>query len=136
MDKFIVRFSILILNAYMMIVLIFALNGVDISEYDYIFTDSLMIGLVLTTLVHVQGKYHCKWIRFLCYNLMIVPLFNYFDCKYSIFKSAECYIYSICGILLFAVILTIILAINHFRKVRKLKKQQHEFRQRNKGQNR
>lgn len=132
MDKFIVRFSILALNAYMIIVLIFALNGIDISEYDYIFTNSFMFGLVLTTLVHVQGKYHCKWIRALCYNLMIVPLFNYFDYKYSIFESAECYIYVVCGVVLFAVILTLILAINHFRKVSrilKLKRQQHESRQ-------
>lgn len=92
MDKFIVRFSVLALNVYMIVALAYAINGIDISEYDYIFTDSLIIGIVLTTLVHVQGRYHCKWIRALCYNLNIVPSINFIDCKYPLFETAEGYI--------------------------------------------
>lgn len=60
MDKFIVRFAILVLNAYMIFVFAFALNGIDISEYDFLFTDSVLFGIVLTALVHAQGRYHCK----------------------------------------------------------------------------
>lgn len=61
MDKFVVRFCIFGLNTYMLIVLIYALNGVDISEYDYLFTNSLLFGVLLTVLSHTQGKYHCRW---------------------------------------------------------------------------
>lgn len=132
MDKFIVRFSILALNAYILIVLIYAFNGIDISIYDYIFTDSILFGVVLTSLVHAQGKYHCKWIRALCYNLILVPLINFVDCKYNLFGNVELLIYSYCSIILFSIFITIILAINHFRKVSKvlkLKRQQHESRQ-------
>lgn len=134
MDRFIVRFSILALNAYMVVVLAYAFNGVDISEYDYLFTDSALFGIVLTTLVHVQGKYHCKWIRALCYNLIAVPIINFIDCQWNIFGTAEMLIITYCGLLLLSVITTIILAINHFRKVRKVLKnryQEYEFRPRN-----
>lgn len=134
MDRFIVRFSILALNAYMVVVLAYAFNGVDISEYDYLFTDSALFGIVLTTLVHVQGKYHCKWIRALCYNLIAVPIINFIDCQWNIFGTAEMLIITYCGLLLLSVIATIILAINHFRKVRKVLKnryQEYELRPRN-----
>lgn len=134
MDRFIVRFSILALNAYMVVVLAYAFNGVDISEYDYLFTDSALFGIVLTTLVHVQGKYHCKWIRALCYNLIAVPIINFIDCQWNIFGTAEMLIITYCGLLLLNVIATIILAINHFRKVRKVLKnryQEYELRPRN-----
>lgn len=126
MDKFIVRFSILALNAYIIIVLSYAFNGIDISEYDYIFTDSVLFGIVLTTLVHVQGKYHCKWIRALCYNLIAVPTINFLDYKYNVFGTAENLIITYCSLLLLSIITTIILAINHFRKVKKLKKSRYK----------
>lgn len=122
MDKFVVRFTILALNAYMIFVFSFALNGVDMSEYDFIFTDSLLFGILLTVLVHVQGKYHCKWIRALCYNLVAVPIINFVDCKYPFFNTVEGYIYFASAIMSISVISTIILAILHFRRVRRIKK--------------
>lgn len=134
MDKFIVRFSVLALNVYMIVALAYAMNGVDISEYDYIFTDSSLIGIVLTTLVHVQGRYHCKWIRALCYNLILVPSINFIDCKYPLFETAEGYVYFVTSVISISIIATIILAINHFRKVRKVLKNryiEYELRPRN-----
>lgn len=126
MDKFIVRFSAIVLTLYMIIVTCFAFNGVDISEYDYIFTDSFIIGLVLTTLCHSQGRYHCVWMRAMCYNLMFIPIINFIDCKYTLFENVENYIYLICISLSITVIATFILAINHFRKVKKLKKSRYK----------
>lgn len=122
MDKFIVRFSILALNAYMLIVLAFAFNGVDISAYDYIFTDSVLFGIVLTTLSHVQGKYHCKWIRALCYDLIAIPTINFIDAKFYLFTEIEYCIYAYCIIIGLSILITIYLAINHFRKVKRLKR--------------
>lgn len=129
MDKFIVRFSILVLNLYIIIVLAYAFNGIDISVYDYIFTDSILFGIVLTTLVHVQGKYHCKWIRALCYNLIAVPSINFIDSKYGLFGTIEMLIYTYCSLLLISIVVTLILAINHFRRVRKLNKQKQTLRE-------
>ena len=122
MDKFIVRFTVLALNAYMILVFILALNGIDISEYDFIFTNSVLFGIVLTVLSHSQGKYHCKWIRALCYNLIFVPTINFIDCKYPLFNTIEEYIYFVSSIIGISSIATIILAILHFRRVRRIKK--------------
>lgn len=131
MDKFIVRLSSVILTVYMIVATLFALNGIDISEYDFIFTNSFIIGLVLTVLCHSQGKYHCVWMRAMCYNLMFIPIVNFIDSKYPLFETIEGYIYLICISLSITVLSTLILAINHFRKVSrilKLKRQQHESR--------
>ena len=138
MDKFIVRFSILALNIYIFIVLLFAFNGIDISSYDYIFTNSLLFGVVLTTLVHAQGRYLCKWIRFMCYDLMIIPSINFIDAKYYIFVNAEDCIYLYCSIVSISVLITLFLAIRHFIKVQKLKSNKrrlYENRRRNEREN-
>lgn len=120
MDKFIVRLAIFVLNIYMSIVVVFALNGIDISEYDYLFTNSLMSGIVLTTLVHAQGRYHCVWARVLCYNLILTPLINYFDAQFSLFQTVESCIYTYVTTMAITILATIYLAIRHFRKVRKV----------------
>lgn len=122
MDKFLVRFTILALNVYMVIATVYAFNGIDISEYDYLFTDSFMFGALLTALCHAQGKYHCVWMRALCYNLMFIPLINFIDSQIVLFETIEQCIYTLCTIFAINISATIILAINHFRKVRKVLK--------------
>ena len=127
MDKFLVRFSILSLNAYIIVVLIFAFNGIDISIYDFFFSSTILFGILLTSLVHSQGKYHCKWIRALSYNTIFCPSVTYIDRVYDIFPEAIYYIYTICGTMVIVIAFTLILAINHFRRVRKvLKKNRYE----------
>lgn len=126
MDKFIVRLSAIVLTLYMIFVVVLAFNGIDISEYDYLFTDSFIIGVVLTTLCHTQGRYHCIWMRAMCYNLTIIPLINFIDCKYPLFENAEDYVYFIGACLTLTVLSTFILAINHFRKVRKITKSRYK----------
>lgn len=120
MDRFIVRLSILALNVYMIVVTILAYNGIDISYLDYIFTDSVLFGIVLTTLCHTQGRYHCVWMRALCYNLIVIPLLNFIDYQYVLFDTAEHLIYAIGFLISINILATIILAINHFRRVRKV----------------
>lgn len=132
MDKFIIRIFAILANLYIPIVLYYAMNGIDISEYDYIFSSTLSLGVVLTVISHSQGKYHCKWIRALCYNIIAIPSLNFLDAKFLIFEDAIVYVYTISIIWSISIFITIILAINHFRKVSKvlkLKRQQHESRQ-------
>lgn len=136
MDKFIVRFSILALNAYILVVIKFASKGIDISVYDFIFTDSVLFGIVLTVLCHTQGQYHCVWMRALCYNLIFIPSVNYINAKYYIFNSEDEYIDFIYKSMYVSIVFTIILAINHFLKVIKLKKKRNNYgiEQRRKGE--
>lgn len=127
MDKFIVRASAILINAYIPLVLVFAINGIDISVYDYMFSSNIMFGIVLSVLSHAQGKYHCKWIRGLCYNSVAVPSVCYIDASCNLFSDAMIFIYTIATVWCVGVLTTIILAINHFRRVRKvLNKQRHE----------
>lgn len=122
MDRFIVRFSILALNAYIMIVLIFAFNGIDVSIYDFFFSSTILFGILLTTLVHSQGRYHCKWIRALSYNTIFCPAVSYIDRAYCIFPESIYYIYTICCAMIIAILITIVLSVNHFRRVRAVTK--------------
>lgn len=120
MDKFIVRLITIIVNLYVVVVLLFALQGIDISNNDYLFSNTLPLGLLLTVLAHSQGKYHCKWIRGLCYNCISMPLFCYIDSKYILFENAIEYVYAIAILWSIGVLYTITLSIFHFRKVRKV----------------
>lgn len=133
MDKFIVRITVLLTNIYIPIVLLFAVNGIDISNYDYLFSCSFMLGVLVTTLAHSQGKYHCKWIRGLCYNSVVLPIFNFTDSRYNLFDDVYVYIITVSSIWSLFVLYTLILAINHFRKVRRIIKQKeyYEIRRRN-----
>lgn len=121
MDKFIVRASVIVLNLHIFSSLILALNGIDNSDYDILFSNSLLFGIVLTVLCHSQGKYHCKWIRLLCYNLILVPLINFIDVKIGIFQDARCCIYTYAAFGIISVAITVYLAIKHFRRVNKVK---------------
>lgn len=137
MDKFIVRFSAISVNLYIPIVLVYAYNGIDISNYDYIFSSSILFGLVLTILSHSQGKYHCKWIRALCYNSAITPTISFIDSQYTLFEDEITYIYLISTLWSVSAIITLILAIRHFYKVQKLKtdkNKSYEDRRRNDGE--
>lgn len=120
MDRFLVRILPIILNLYIVVIAIFAWNGIDISIYDYWLSCPVMLGLLLTVLSHSQGKYHCKWIRVLCYNLIFIPLVSYIDSVHPIFYEAEDMIIFLSADLSVAILSTIILAINHFRRVRKV----------------
>lgn len=129
MDKFIVRISAILTNLYIPIVLVYALNGVDISDFDYLFSSSFLLGIVLTTLSHTQGKYHCKWMRALCYNATAVPTVGFIDSQWCMFEDAMVFIYLISIMWVITIISTIILAINHFRRARKLNKQKQTLRE-------
>lgn len=127
MDRFLVRILPIVLNLYIIVVTSFAWNGIDISIYDYWLSCPIMMGLLLTVLSHSQGKYHCKWIRALCYNLIFVPFASYIDSVNPIFYEAEDMIVFLCADMFITIIATIVLAIQHFRSVRKvLKKNRYE----------
>lgn len=118
MDKFLVRIIALVVNIYIPISLVFAVNGILITEYDYLFSDTLPLGILLTVLVHTQGRYHCKWIRALCYNSIATPAVCFADAQFSLIESPILFIYIIALLWSLSVITTIVFAISHFVKVR------------------
>lgn len=133
MDKAIIRITAIAVNLYIPIALYFAWNGIDIKNYDHIFSSSIMLGLVLVVLSHSQGRYHCKWMRGLCYNSLAVPSVGFIDSQYIIFEDAMTYIYVISFMWASAVIYTICMAVYHFRKVKTLNKKRNGIHQVNLG---
>lgn len=120
MDKFLVRLLPIILNLYVIVAISFAWAGYDISIYDYWFSCPVTMGVLLSVLCNVQGRYHCKWIRLLCYNLVFIPFLTYIDAAYVLFEDAYLYIATITFVMALSIIATIVLAIRHFRKARKV----------------
>lgn len=126
MDNFIIRAAAILVNLYIPVVMFYAYNGVDISDFDYMFSSSVILGVVLTVLAHTQGKYHCKWMRCLCYNSTAVPIVGFIDSKYVLFEDVIVFIYVISAMWVVTVIGTLYLAINHFRRVRKVRKHRYK----------
>lgn len=127
MDKLLVRLLPILLNLYIIAAMTFAWAGIDISVYDYWFSCPILMGILLTVLSHTQGKYHCKWIRALCYNLIFTSSLTYIDSVYVLFETAQPYLIMLTASMSVSIITTIVLAINHFRRVRKvLKKHKYE----------
>lgn len=127
MDKLIVRLTIVILTIYMEISTIFAWYGISFYEYDSIFSCSAMFGLLLTVLVHSQGRYHCVYMRGLCYNLILSPLLSFADIQLELFEDADTLIITLSSMWILSVSSTIYLAIRHFIKVKKLKSERNEI---------
>lgn len=126
MDNFIVRLSILVLTSFIAVSLYYAWNGVLISEYDCLLSCSLMSGILLNTLVYSQGKYHCVYMRGLCANLIFTPSITFLDSKYCLLENAETFLIILSVAWSLCFLITIILAINHSRRARKVKKSRYK----------
>lgn len=120
MDKFVIRLSAVVINIYILIVFVLALNGIDVSVYDHLFSSSSLFGLTLTTLSHSQGKYHCKWIRGLCYNSLTIPTFCYVDSSFGIFDDAFVFLLVLSFLWCIGIATTLIWAVKHFYDVQKI----------------
>lgn len=108
------RLSILVLTSFIAVSLYYAWNGVLLSEYDCLFSCSLMSGILLNTLVYSQGKYHCVYMRGLCANLIFTPSITFLDSRYFLFEDAEMFLIILSVSWSLCFIITVALAINHF----------------------
>lgn len=130
MNKFLVRFTIFYCSVYFLYVLFYAWNGINVFDDTY----KLLLEYCLYLLAKEHPKYHCKFARFLALNLFTTESITYIDNEYCIFEDAELMLIVLSSMWALSVIVTIILAIRHFTKVRKLKRQQYEIRRRNESE--
>lgn len=124
MDRFAVRVLPIAMNLYLIISTLCAMNGIDVSIGDYWLSCSITCGILLTILAHSQGKYHCKWVRLLCYNLIFVPVVSFLDALWPLFYSSEDFVFALCIEMFVVIIVAIALALYHFIKVRRIIKRQ------------
>lgn len=119
MDKLIVRLSVILVGIYFVVAyLVGIIWDINIFYADYV----ILLELCLCLFVSAQGKYHCKYIKYLAYSICasdtITRVDNYLD-----FLSAE--VHNLIPITLIAIgfVVTIYKAFAHFYRATKLKYQ-------------
>ena len=116
MGKFIVRITIIITSIFMIISYLSAqLFGIDILSDWYI----VMFELCVTIYCYSDGKYHCKYIKHLSLAILSSDVITQLD---NCFDFLSVFTHNIIPIMIFSVcvIITLIKAIRHFIKVRRI----------------
>lgn len=119
MSKFIVRLTVISVAIYLILCYFSeVLFGVDIWLQDYY----LLFELCVCLCISKQGVYHCKFIKYTAYGILmsdaLVCIDNHFDIfpvNFMVFASAI--------IIAIGLLTTTTLALRHYHKVRKLKRQ-------------
>lgn len=120
-DILIVRLFPIILFVNNAVIIAMAWNGIASPFNRYLLGNSFIYALSLFLISLSNPKYHCIWNRAMYVELMIVPLINFADAKWCIFPDAVSMLAVLTGTWMIAFIVTIILAIRHFIKQRKVK---------------
>lgn len=118
MNKFIVRFTIFYCGIYFLYVIYYSWNGINVFSDTYRF----LMEYCLFVLAKEHPEYHCKYARFLALSVFVTDTTTYIDGMFNIFPTAEAMLFVFSLIWSATIITTIYLAINHFRRARKVKK--------------
>ena len=116
MGKFIVRITIIITSIFMIISYLSAqLFGIDIFSDWYI----VMFELCVTIYCYSEGKYHCKYIKHLSLAILLSETITRLD---NCFDFLSVFTHNIIPIFIFSigVLITLVKAIIHFIKVRRI----------------
>lgn len=125
MNGLIVRFLILSVSLYLFIAIICGWSGIDIYKLDYIFGHSLIFDVTLTLCCCSDKKYHCRYMRYLCYNFVLVDILGFADSNFLIFKDAVILLAVLTVSWVITTLITIFLALRHYSRSRNLIKQRH-----------
>lgn len=117
MSKLLIRITILATAIFLLTCYIFAIFGVDIWQSWYY----LLFELCVCLCISKQGVYHCKFIKWTAYAILLVETLAYID-VISDFLTAKAFLILMMTILNAGIAATATLAIRHYIKVRRLKK--------------
>lgn len=117
-DVFLIRYLPIVMLIYIGINIIYAWRGIIFTDADFIFANSFIYSLVLFFVSLADRKYHCVWNRAMYVEMMVVPLINYADGKFSIFPTAEDLLITLSVTWILTLIATIFLAVRHFARPR------------------
>ena len=125
LSKILVGISVIFTSIYFVLIAILALvYGENYFNDTYI----VLIEGTLCAVCSSQGKFHCKNLRYTCYGIFIFDGSTRLDNIIDFIPLGIWYFIPLL-ILVASMFTSIILSINHFRKVRKLKKKKKEYEQ-------
>lgn len=118
MSKFIVRITVILVAAYLLVCYFAAtVFGVDIwSQWYY-----LLFELCLCLCISKQGVYHCRFIKWTAYAILIEEILAYLDVLFD-FISVGVAAFLQPTIIIAGLVTTTVLAIRHYIKVKRLKR--------------
>ena len=121
-DVFLVRYLPIIMLIYIGVTILYAWNGVRMPCSAYIFSNSFIYSFVLFFVSLADRKYHCVWNRAMYVEMMLVPLINYADGKFTIFPTAEGLLITLSVTWIITLVATVFLAVRHFFRPRTRKR--------------
>lgn len=113
-DVFLIRYLPIVMLIYIGINIIYAWRGIIFTDADFIFANSFIYSLVLFFVSLADKKYYCVWNRAMYVEMMVVPLINYTDSKFTIFSTAEGLLITLSATWIITLVATIFLAVRHF----------------------
>lgn len=117
MGRFFIRITTIIVAIYFLISFYAAqYKGIDILG-DW---HTILFELCVLVCCFEQGRYHCKYLRFLLLSLLASDLLTKLDIEYD-FLSVEAHNLIPIGLIAFGILTSTTLALHHFYKVTKLK---------------
>lgn len=118
MGKFLVRITIIIVAIYY----IYACYLAQYKALDILFDyHPILFELIVVVYCFSEGKYHCRYIKFLAVSILISDTLTRLDNAYN-FLSVTAHNLIPIFVIALGIIVSLTLAIHHFYKVRKLKR--------------
>ena len=117
-DVFLVRYIPIAMLIYIGVNIICAWEGIMFTDADFIFANSFIYSFVPFFVSLADTKYHCVWNRAMYVEMMLVPLINYADGKFTIFPTAEGLLITLSVTWILTLVATVFLAVRHFLRPR------------------
>ena len=121
-DVVIVRFLPFVLYILIGVCTTLIICGKDIGEFYLIHGNSAIYATALYIISLSNRRYHCKWNRAMYLFLIVVPIINYVDARWCIIPDERAYIIVFNTAYICVALWTAIMAVRHFRKSLKGKK--------------
>lgn len=118
MSKFIVRFTVIAVAIYLILCYVIEIAiGTNIWSQTYY----LLFELCLCLCISKQGVYHCKYIKWTAYGILVSDTIVCFDNLFDIFP-VNFMVFVPAIIIALGLLTTTCMAINHYIRVKRLKK--------------
>lgn len=121
-DVVIVRFLPFVLYILIGVCTTLIICGKDIGEFYLIHGNSAIYAAAMFIISLSNRRYHCKWNRAMYLFLIVVPIINYVDARWCIIPDERVYIIVFNTAYIGVALWTAIMAVRHFRKSLKGKK--------------